>query len=237
LRIRLFTFLVALVAVLHAVSAQAEIYAWRDEHGRLVLSKHPAPVGVLVQTFAVEGTEAYRTTGEGPDIGRAELQTRLRRVIDDQASAQSLSPDLVRAVIRVESGWNARARSVKGALGLMQLMPATAARYGVADPFNPEENIRAGVAYLKTLVDRFGGNTELALAAYNAGPGAVEKYGRRIPPYRETQAYVRRIVSVTEVTLGPNKHIYKIVELVDGREVPQYSDRKPSGVYEVVTSR
>jgi hypothetical protein len=237
LRLRLFAFLVTVAAVLHAVSAQAEIYAWRDEHGRLVLSKHPAPAGAVAQTFAVGGSDAYRTTSEGPPIDRAELQARLRQVIDDRAAEQSLSPDLVRAVIRVESDWNPRARSDKGAQGLMQLMPSTAATSGVTDPFDPEDNIRGGVAYLKTLMDRFDGNTQLALAAYNAGPSAVEKYGRRIPPYRETQAYVRRIVSVTEVTLGPRKRIFKIVELIDGREVPRYSDRKPEGVYEVVTSR
>ena len=231
----------ALAAVLRAVSAQAEIYAWRDEHGRLVLSKHPAPSGVSAQTFAVDGTEAYRTTGEGAGapftMGRAELQNRLRTVIETSAAEQSLSPDLVRAVIRVESGWNPRARSDKGAQGLMQLMPGTAAQYGVTNAFDPEQNIRGGVAYLKTLMDRFDGNTELALAAYNAGPGAVEKYGRKIPPYRETQAYVRKIVSVTEVRLGPSRRIYKIVELIEGREVPRYSDKKPEGTYEVVTSR
>jgi soluble lytic murein transglycosylase-like protein len=170
-------------------------------------------------------------------MGRAELQSRLRAVIETCAAEQSLSPDLVRAVIRVESGWNPRARSNKGAQGLMQLMPGTAAQYGVTNAFDPEQNIRGGVAYLKTLMDRFDGNTELALAAYNAGPGAVEKYGRRIPPYRETQAYVRKIVSVTEVRLGPTRRIYKIVELIDGREVPRYSDKKPEGTYEVVTSR
>jgi soluble lytic murein transglycosylase-like protein len=241
LRRKLFTFLVVLAAVFRAVSAQAEIYAWRDEHGRLVLSKHPAPAGVSAQTFAVGGTDAYRTTAEGPaaplTMGRTELQNRLRTVIDASAAEQSLSADLVRAVIRVESGWNPRARSGKGAQGLMQLMPATAAQYGVTDPFDPEQNIRAGVAYLKTLIDRFDGKTELALAAYNAGPGAVEKYGRKIPPYRETQAYVRKIVSVTEVRLGPSNRIYKIVELIDGREVPRYSDKKPAGTYDLVTSR
>jgi soluble lytic murein transglycosylase-like protein len=238
---RAFAIVVALTAVLRAVPAQAEIYAWRDEHGRLVLSKHPAPAGVSAQTFAVDGTDAYRTTGEGPSaafgVSRSELQDRLRSVIETSASEQSLSPDLVRAVIRVESGWNPRARSEKGAQGLMQLMPATAAQYGVTNPFDPAQNIRGGVAYLKTLMDRFDGNTELALAAYNAGPGAVEKYGRKIPPYRETQSYVRKIVSVTEVRLGPSKRIYKIVELIDGREVPRYSDKKPEGAYDVVTSR
>ena len=97
----------------------------------------------------------------------------------------------------------------------------------MSDPFDPEQNIRAGVAYLRKLIDRFDGKTELALAAYNAGPGAVEKYGRTIPPYKETQSYVRRIVSVTEVQIGPRKKIFKIVELIDGREVPRYRTRSP----------
>ena len=118
---------------------------------------------------------------------------------DGAARAARSSPDLVRAVIRVESGWNPRARSDKGAQGLMQLMPGTAAEYGVTNPFDPEQNIRGGVAYLEDADGPIRRQTELALAAYNAGPGAVEKYGRTIPPYRETQAYVRKIVSVTEV--------------------------------------
>jgi soluble lytic murein transglycosylase-like protein len=226
---------VALTAVLRAVPSQAEIYAWRDEQGRLVLSESPAPTGVQAQTFAVHGNEQYRTTAA--DVSLATLETRLEDVVATHARRHDLSPDLVRAVIRVESGWNPRAVSAKGALGLMQLMPATAAEYGVADPFDPEQNIRAGVAYLRKLIDRFDGRTELALAAYNAGPGAVEKYGRTIPPYRETQSYVRRIVSVTEVQIGPRKRIFKIVELIGGREVPRYSDKKPAGDYEVVTNR
>jgi soluble lytic murein transglycosylase-like protein len=226
---------VALTGVLRAVPAQAEIYAWRDELGRLVLSKRPAPTGVQAQTFAVHGNDQYRTTGAQLSLGS--LEGRLGDVVAEHARRHDLSPDLVRAVIRVESGWNPRAVSAKGALGLMQLMPSTAAEYGVSDPFDPEQNIRAGVAYLRKLIDRFDGKTELALAAYNAGPGAVEKYGRTIPPYKETQSYVRRIVSVTEVRIGPRKRIFKIVELIDGREVPRYSDKKPVGTYEVGTNR
>jgi soluble lytic murein transglycosylase-like protein len=224
-----------LAACLHAVPAQADIYAWRDEHGRLVLSKQPAPPGVAVRTFAVHGNDGLRTTrAEGAAMP---LERRLHAAVADHAARHALDPDLVRAVIRVESGWNPRAVSRKGAMGLMQLMPATAAEYGVADPFNPTENIRAGVAYLRRLIDRFDGRTELALAAYNAGPGAVEKYHRTVPPYRETRTYVQRIVSVTELRLGPKRTIYKIVELIDGREVPRYSDRKPDGAYELVTKR
>src|SRR5439155_12158949 len=98
-----------------------------------------------------------------------------------------------RAVIQVASAFNPRAVSPKGAMGLMQLMPATAARFGVLDAFTPAENIRAGVGYLKQLLNRYGNNEELALAAYNAGPLAVDQHGTQIPPYRETQDYVRRI--------------------------------------------
>jgi soluble lytic murein transglycosylase-like protein len=149
----------------------------------------------------------------------------------------TVMPPTVRAVIQAESAWNVRAVSPKGALGLMQLMPATATDLGVTNPFDPEQNIRGGVKYLRFLLDRYDGNFELALAAYNAGPGAVDRHGRKVPPYRETQAYVRKIVSVSEVRLGPKKVIYKIVELIDGREVPRYSDRRPAGTYEVVTKR
>ena len=102
----------------------------------------------------------------------------------------TVNVDLVRALIQAESAFNPRAVSPKGALGLMQLMPATAAEFGVTDAFNPAQNIRAGVRYLKQLLDTYEGRVELALAAYNAGPGAVKKYGGKVPPYRETQNYV-----------------------------------------------
>jgi len=97
----------------------------------------------------------------------------------------------VRAVVQVESGYNSRALSNKGAMGLMQLMPDTARQYGVEDPWNPEQNVRGGTAYLRHLIDRFG-DLDVALAAYNAGPEAVLRYGG-VPPYQETQEYVRKI--------------------------------------------
>jgi len=117
--------------------------------------------------------------------------------IIDRVSAQHGVPArLVRALIEVESGFRARARSRKGAMGLMQLMPATARRFAVADPFNPRQNIEGGIKYLKTLLDRFP-SAPLAIAAYNAGEGAVDRF-RGIPPYAETRAYVTRILRILE---------------------------------------
>jgi soluble lytic murein transglycosylase-like protein len=218
-----------------AVPAQADVYAWRDKTGRLVVSDRPGGPGTQTTTYAVRGSDAVVTTRPEEAVGYA--RANLHAIADRHAADHSLSPALVRAVIQAESAWNVRAVSPKGAVGLMQLMPATATELGVNDPFDPVQNIRGGVKYLRFLLDRYDGNFELALAAYNAGPGAVDRYGRKVPPYRETQAYVRKIVSVTEVRMGPKKVIYKIVELIDGREVPRYSDRRPTGVYEVVTKR
>ena len=121
--------------------------------------------------------------------GNAALDALVRTA----AARNGLDPCLILSVMRAESGFNHSAVSVKGASGLMQLMPETAARFGVKNIFDPEENVMAGARYLRFLLDRFRGDVRLALAGYNAGEGAVELYGLRIPPFLETQNYVRTI--------------------------------------------
>jgi hypothetical protein len=121
--------------------------------------------------------------------------TPYAEIIAAAAEAHGVDPMLVRALIQVESGYRPTARSARGAMGLMQLMPSTAREYKVHNPFEPKANIEAGIKHLKTLIDRFGDDVGLALAAYNAGPGAVEKFNG-IPPYRETRSYVSRILAL-----------------------------------------
>ncbi len=117
-------------------------------------------------------------------------------IIEKAAVSAAVEPNLLRAVIVVESGFNSRAVSKRGAVGLMQLMPATASRFGVANPYDPLQNVHGGARYLKFLMDRFGQNVRLALAAYNAGEEAVDRNGGRIPPFTETMAYVPKVLKI-----------------------------------------
>lgn len=216
-----------------ATTAWAQIYAWRDANGNMVLSnRRPAATSVL-KSYAVPTAQAVRTTRYAA-LDRSRLYDDL---IVENARLNSVRTDLVRAVVQVESAFNPYARSPKGAMGLMQIMPATAKQFGVVDPYNPVENVRAGVAYLRELLDRFQQNEELALAAYNAGPGAVDKHGQQVPPYAETRSYVAHINRIARPTIEMRgTRIYRVIELVDGREVTRYTDQKPtSGTYEVVT--
>lgn len=121
--------------------------------------------------------------------------SRIEPLIALHADRQQLDRRLVRAVVQVESGYNARARSVKGAMGLMQLMPDTASELAVSDPYDPDQNLRGGTTYLRRMLDRFKGQIELAVAAYDAGPEAVAKHNG-IPPYAETRDYVQRVLAL-----------------------------------------
>jgi hypothetical protein len=220
--------LVALSFVAVPTPVTAQIYSWRDERGTLVLSDRPGPGHN--RTRAITTLAAPRTETVAVDTGR-DSQRDFDGLIVEHARLNGVRPDLVRAVVEVESGFNPVAVSPKGALGLMQLMPATARQFGVVNPFDPTENVRAGVAYLRQLLDRYDNDERLALAAYNAGPGAVDRHGQSVPPYAETRSYVEKVNRLAgdrpaaETTL-PGTTIYKAVHIVDGRAVVTYSNRK-----------
>jgi soluble lytic murein transglycosylase-like protein len=222
--------------------AEAQIYSWRDSNGNLVLSDRK--LSPNAKSFPILATSSVHTTKPVMAVRARYSYTDL---IVQHAEDNQIRPDLVRAVIQVESAFNPRARSPKGAIGLMQLMPSTAAELGVTDPYDPGQNIRGGVAYLRRLLDRYDNNEELALAAYNAGPLAVDRHGSTVPPYRETRDYVKRIKGMTAVSasasapasaISAGRALYKTIEIINGRPVPRYTDSKPaSGEYEVLTLR
>ncbi|MCS7235347.1 MAG: lytic transglycosylase domain-containing protein [Armatimonadota bacterium] len=151
--------------------------------------------GFLAALARVRWIESQLGAGaQAPPAGpREQPPEDFRSLVERVARRYGLDPALVDAVVRAESGYDPHATSPAGAMGLMQLMPATARALGVVDPYDPVQNVEGGVRYLRGLLDRFGDVT-LALAAYNAGPGAVARYGG-VPPYRETRAYVDRVLS------------------------------------------
>jgi soluble lytic murein transglycosylase-like protein len=221
----------AIGALSLAVPASAQIYSWRDARGVLVVSnRRPTPAA---KTYAVPAAESVRATRYATEE-RGRIYDAL---IVEHATRSNVRADLVRAVVQVESAFDPAARSPRGALGLMQLMPATIREFGVSDPFDPADNVRAGVAYLRQLLDRYKNNETLALAAYNAGPAAVDRHGQTVPPYAETRDYVTRVNEVSGRPLAVHGDaIYRTIESIDGRQVPRYSDRRPTrGSYEIVT--
>jgi soluble lytic murein transglycosylase-like protein len=167
---------------------RAEVFAYLSERGSLVLSN--------LDGDRQRGTVLVAATVDGQPPGAAQLSYRAlpyRDEVEQAAREFGLDASLLHAVIGVESGYSAAAVSARGAIGLMQLMPPTARRFGVADAYDPLQNIRGGARYLRYLLDLFGGDVELALAAYNAGENAVLRHGRRVPPFRETIEYVRKV--------------------------------------------
>ena len=207
--------------------AQAQLYSWKDASGRLIISDTPKDSAATVYAAV-----AYVGSGYGVATKPQVLSRRASEydgLIAQHAAEHALNPDFVRAVIQAESAFNPRARSPKGAMGLMQLMPGTAADYRVINAYDPAENIRAGVAYLKSLMTKFKDDISLALAAYNAGPRAVAKYGNTVPPYKETRNYVSKIKSNSGSALAPPNQVFRSVQIVDGRERVRYTNKPVAG--------
>jgi len=164
----------------------ASIYAGLSADGHLLVAEQPA-----------QGLHAFhlpdrRDTRRGPPMPAAG-RSRWRALMQQVSGDVGLDVALLEAVVGQESGFNPAAVSRAGAVGLMQLMPDTARRFGVLDRFDPEQNLRGGARYLAWLLDHFNQDLDLALAAYNAGEGSVRQHGNRVPPFAETQAYVRAV--------------------------------------------
>ena len=190
------TFLASLActAVLPSV-ALADVYKYRDARGHIHLTDKPMRGMQLMQRYSISTGRAAPAASSTAWLAQMhERRDRLAPLIERAAAASQLLPALIHAVVRAESAYRSDAISSKGAVGLMQLMPGTAERYGVDDRHDPAQNLRGGSTYLRDLLQMFDNDLQLALAAYNAGENAVIRYGNKIPPYQETQNYVRKVI-------------------------------------------
>ncbi len=174
-------------------SASPPIYKYVDADG--VAHFTDVPDSRRYQLFDLSPKGLTRS-GDRYDPRLLALATRYDAIIDAEAKSAAVEPNLVRAVIVVESGFNSRAVSKRGAVGLMQLMPATATRFGVSNRYDPRQNVRGGALYLGFLINRFRQNVRLALAAFNAGEDAVDRNSGQIPPYIETLEYVPKVLKI-----------------------------------------
>ena len=177
--------------------ASAQIAKISDDSGRQFFINSEPAIRVKLTAPGLKSRATIYLPAESSFTGRNRPAMNIDRdgaekLVREAAERHHMDPALVRAVIETESGWNAAAKSRKGALGLMQLIPTTAVRFGVNDAFSPQQNVDAGVRYLKTLLERYNGNLDLALAAYNAGEGAVDR-AHGIPAFRETRDYVQKV--------------------------------------------
>lgn len=190
---------VSMILVGSSAPAQADIYRIIDANGKVTytnvpLKKKPGNAEYkLVLKSLIRPRKGARTSGK-KRVSLSKRRARFAPIISSAARVNSLDPELIHAVIRAESSYNPKAVSHKGAVGLMQLMPQTASRYGVKNRKDPEQNIRGGARYLRDLIKLFESDIRLAVAAYNAGEHNVIKYGNKIPPFKETRNYVARVM-------------------------------------------
>jgi soluble lytic murein transglycosylase-like protein len=176
-----------IVVCLFSVNASANIYKHIADDGTIIITN--APLDKKDEIILKENPY----NNQKPE-NRRNLKEIYSEIAEKKAQKHNIDHHLVKAIIKAESNWNPNAVSRKGAMGLMQLMPATAAFLGVKNPFDPEENIDGGIRYMKYLLEKFDSNLHLALAAYNAGPALVERI-KGIPPIRETIDYVRKVIN------------------------------------------
>jgi soluble lytic murein transglycosylase-like protein len=190
-----------------ATSARSPLVYWSVKEHRF----KPVPTNGAVMRAARSAASEVNTYLDGrvqthQFLNRAYTQEDIDAAIDQSAARHNVDPSLVRSVVKVESNFNPNAVSRKGAMGLMQLMPATARSLKVSNPFDPQQNVDAGVRHLRRLLDSYGGNVRLSLAAYNAGSGAVAR-SAGVPRFRETQNYVRRITNLYNGGSEPGSYI------------------------------
>ena len=183
--------LILLLLPIATIQARADIYTYTDEEGSIHLSNIPNDprFKFLLRTPKLETLPAaIEARAYSAD------KKRYAPIVESAANSNQLESALLHAVISAESGYNPQARSPKGAIGLMQIMPDTARRYGITNPYDPVQNIQAGAQYLHDLMHMFNNDLSLTLAAYNAGENAVIRHGNKIPPYPETKLYVPKVL-------------------------------------------
>jgi soluble lytic murein transglycosylase-like protein len=196
---RLLAYLIGAACALGAGGVRADIYSFVDARGTTHYTNVPSDSRYQ---FLLATPREKTQSGDVYNAAMLEKSAQYDSIIEKAAAAASVEPDLLRAVIVVESGFNTHAVSKRGAVGLMQLMPATAHLYGATDRYDATQNIHAGARYLQSLMKRYDNDLHLVLAAYNAGEDAVDRCGRCIPAYAETQAYVPKVWRVYQTLLG-----------------------------------
>ena len=261
-KMRLFIVVLALLASLLASSVHADLYGFVDEQGQLHLASSKLDERYQIYQKSMRTSAGSQlaalddatTPGLGPTMSsdsplavirpdtlktqpapayNARLAAQYKHLIDQTANEFKLDANLLHSIISVESGYNPQAQSAKGAIGLMQVIPATGERFGITALNDPKQNLRAGARYLRFLLGQFKNDLPLVIAAYNAGEGAVQKYRNTIPPYDETRDYVAKVLAAYEKRSGqsyrarwPASSAQRVRAIIQpGNSVPNLSDK------------